>query len=194
MARQAAEDRRDDILRAARDVFKEHGFEAARMSDIAERSGVAKGTVYLYFPSKQAILDSLCNIYRSMMAHTITPRLANPDSRGALKDAVHAALELAKRERDLVKLLDLQTGLSKKAEAPANPAALKVMRKYFRDCQQRGEMRDYDAQVAAELVGGFVQWITRLCLVWSDIDLSRYEDTAIKMLGFALFNSQDEER
>jgi AcrR family transcriptional regulator len=187
MARQAAEDRREDILRAAREVFDAQGFEKAKISEIAEHAGIAKGTVYLYFASKLAILEALCDYYRRMMADTITPMLANPDSHRALKDAVHAALEFAKRERDLVKLLDLQTGLSKKPAVAANPAAQKVMQKFFRRCQQRGEMRDYDPQVATELVGGFVQWITRLCLVWSDIDLSRYEDTAISMLSFALF-------
>jgi len=187
MARQAAEDRREEILRAAREVFREHGFEAAKVSAIADRAGIAKGTVYLYFSSKQAILEALCGYYRSMMAEVITPALANPDSRQALKNAVHAALELAKRERDLVKLLDLQIGLSKKPAAAANPAAQKAMVKFFRDCQAKGEARSYDPQVTMELVGGFVQWITRLCLVWGDIDLSRYEDTAISMLSFALF-------
>ncbi len=37
---------------AALSVFSAHGLEAARVEDIAERAGVSKATVYLYFPSK----------------------------------------------------------------------------------------------------------------------------------------------
>jgi len=43
-----------ELLAAARRVFAEKGFHDATVEDIAELAGVAKGTVYLYFPSKQA--------------------------------------------------------------------------------------------------------------------------------------------
>ena len=45
----APEVRRQAILEAALAVFAAHGFEAARLDDVAARAGVAKGTVYLYF-------------------------------------------------------------------------------------------------------------------------------------------------
>src|SRR5262245_40481275 len=41
--------RRQAILDAALGVFAAHGFEAARLDDIAARAGVAKGTLYLHF-------------------------------------------------------------------------------------------------------------------------------------------------
>ncbi len=40
-------------------VFAEKGFAAARMEDIAARAGVTKGTIYLYFPSKEEVFKSL---------------------------------------------------------------------------------------------------------------------------------------
>ena len=43
------------ILAAARAVFARKGFEAALVDDIADEAGIAKGTVYLYFPSKKDI-------------------------------------------------------------------------------------------------------------------------------------------
>jgi AcrR family transcriptional regulator len=48
-----------ELLDAALDVFAEKGFAAARMEDIAARAGAAKGTVYLYFPSKEAVFEAL---------------------------------------------------------------------------------------------------------------------------------------
>ncbi len=47
------------ILDAALDVFAEKGFANARLDDVAARAGVAKGTIYLYFASKEALFEAL---------------------------------------------------------------------------------------------------------------------------------------
>jgi len=48
-----------EILDAALAVFAEKGYAAARMDDIAQRAGVTKGTIYLYFESKEAVFRGL---------------------------------------------------------------------------------------------------------------------------------------
>jgi TetR/AcrR family transcriptional regulator len=53
------EERRQSILRAAREVFFENGFHRATVDSVAERAEVSKGTVYLYFESKETILALL---------------------------------------------------------------------------------------------------------------------------------------
>ena len=50
--------RRSELLNAACQVFGQHGFERATMERIATLAGVAKGTIYLYYPSKQSIYDA----------------------------------------------------------------------------------------------------------------------------------------
>jgi len=45
-----------EIAEAALDIFSEQGFDATTMDDIALRSGVSKGTIYLYYPSKEDLL------------------------------------------------------------------------------------------------------------------------------------------
>jgi AcrR family transcriptional regulator len=45
-----------EIVDAALSLFVERGFSATRLDDVAERAGVSKGTVYLYFDSKEALL------------------------------------------------------------------------------------------------------------------------------------------
>lgn len=57
--RRRAEARPDEVLDAALDLFIARGFAATRVEDIAKRAGVSKGTVYLYFPSKEAIIEGL---------------------------------------------------------------------------------------------------------------------------------------
>ena len=51
--------KRQAILDAALDEFSAKGFAAARMDDVAERAGVAKGTIYLYFKDKEALFQEL---------------------------------------------------------------------------------------------------------------------------------------
>jgi TetR/AcrR family fatty acid metabolism transcriptional regulator len=52
-------DKREAILRAAIDVFAERGFFTAQVADVARAAGVAAGTVYLYFRSKDDLLVSI---------------------------------------------------------------------------------------------------------------------------------------
>jgi TetR/AcrR family transcriptional regulator, fatty acid metabolism regulator protein len=51
--------KRDAILRAAIDVFADHGYFNAQVADVARAAGVAAGTVYLYFKSKDDLLVSI---------------------------------------------------------------------------------------------------------------------------------------
>ena len=57
--RRRAEARPDEVLDAALDLFIEKGFAATKVEEIAARAGLSKGAVYLYFPSKEAILEGL---------------------------------------------------------------------------------------------------------------------------------------
>ncbi|MCI0372277.1 MAG: TetR family transcriptional regulator [candidate division NC10 bacterium] len=59
MARPKTEDKRKRILQAAVKVFARKGYFAARVSEIAKKAGVADGTIYLYFKSKEDILVRL---------------------------------------------------------------------------------------------------------------------------------------
>jgi AcrR family transcriptional regulator len=56
------EARPQEILDAALAVFAEKGFAAARMDDVARRAGVTKGTIYLYFASKEELFKSLVRV------------------------------------------------------------------------------------------------------------------------------------
>jgi AcrR family transcriptional regulator len=53
--KQDTEKRREEILKAALDVFTEKGYAAATIPEIAQAAGVAAGTIYLYYPSKREL-------------------------------------------------------------------------------------------------------------------------------------------
>lgn len=57
--RRRKEARPQELLDAALDLFVEKGFAATKIDDVAARAGVSKGTVYLYFPSKEELLKAV---------------------------------------------------------------------------------------------------------------------------------------
>jgi len=67
------EARPGEIVAAALEVFVEHGFAAAKLSDVARHAGVTKGTVYLYFKSKEAL-------FKAVVRETIVPVIAEGEA------------------------------------------------------------------------------------------------------------------
>jgi AcrR family transcriptional regulator len=56
-----------ELMRAGADVFAERGFEAATMAEIAGRAGAQIGSLYRFFPSKDALADALIRRYRELV-------------------------------------------------------------------------------------------------------------------------------
>ena len=79
--RELLELRREQILDAAAQVFLDRGLDQATMAEVAEAAGVAKGTVYLYFDSKSALLTALRARYTSQWLAQ-SGRLDAPPGRG----------------------------------------------------------------------------------------------------------------
>lgn len=57
--RRRKEARPGEILQAALETFVEHGFAATRLEEVARRAGITRGTMYLYFTSKQALFEAV---------------------------------------------------------------------------------------------------------------------------------------
>lgn len=70
--------KRQQILEGAQDVFLRMGFDAASMNDITREARVSKGTIYVYFNSKEDLFVALCEHYR----HTIFSSLLGKLDRG----------------------------------------------------------------------------------------------------------------
>src|SRR5687767_9372770 len=64
---------REGLHAAAEAVFAEKGFAATKMTDIAERAGVAEGTLYNYFPSKEEIFEEIMAARSGAFMAALTP-------------------------------------------------------------------------------------------------------------------------
>jgi TetR/AcrR family fatty acid metabolism transcriptional regulator len=87
-------DKRDALLRAAIDTFAARGFFNAQVADVARAAGVAAGTVYLYFRSKD---DLLISIFERTMKQAIADGRRSVD---ALADPVERLREIARLHLD----------------------------------------------------------------------------------------------
>ncbi|MGB9663166.1 MAG: TetR/AcrR family transcriptional regulator [Moorellaceae bacterium] len=65
--------RREEIMNAAEELFKEKGVEETSVNDITHRAGIAKGTFYWYFKSKDELLDALVEREIDRYIERITP-------------------------------------------------------------------------------------------------------------------------
>jgi AcrR family transcriptional regulator len=65
--------RPEEIVSAALEVFADRGFAATKLEDIARRAGVTKGTIYLYFDSKEAL-------FKALIRQTIVPVIAQGEA------------------------------------------------------------------------------------------------------------------
>ncbi|WP_165496993.1 TetR/AcrR family transcriptional regulator [Phytopseudomonas dryadis] len=71
-------ERQRTILLAAADAFKAKGVDGARLEEIAEKADVSLGTVYNYFPTKDALLLALVTLYRTEAREERLPLIENP--------------------------------------------------------------------------------------------------------------------
>ncbi len=83
--RRQKEARPHQITRAALEVFAQAGFAAARLDDVALRAGVSKGTLYLYFPSKE-------ELFKAVVRAAILPNLLRAERAAARHEGSQAAL------------------------------------------------------------------------------------------------------
>ena len=67
------EERKEIVLRHAKEVFSEKGYHQAKISDIIQRAGIARGTFYLYFENKRDVFESILDHLLARLEQIIHP-------------------------------------------------------------------------------------------------------------------------
>ncbi len=75
---QQKEEKNKALIDAALAVFSRVGFAAAKMDDVAREAGVSKGTVYLYFDSKEQLFEEMVKVNMAPLMSEIADNLARP--------------------------------------------------------------------------------------------------------------------
>ena len=151
--------RPQEILDAALACFAEKGFAAARMDDIAERAGVTKGTIYLYFENKNAVFKALVreSIGAQIASVAENIRAYEGSSRDLLRFILTSIAEFARSSDRIVlpKILLADAGnfpeLVKFYREEVIDKGLAAMSGVIARGIVRGEFRTIDPQHAARL-------------------------------------------
>ena len=109
---QPPEVRREQLLDAAAAVMVEKGFTSMTVADVAERAGVAKGTVYLYFDTKEDLVTGLQARYATALvdlAHALNDGKGDESAR--LEAFLRATVDFHASERELHEVLFHQAGM-----------------------------------------------------------------------------------
>ena len=153
-------DKREAILRAAITVFAHNGYFNAKVADIAREAGVADGTVYLYFKSKEEILHSIFD--RSVdeaVAEAKQKLAALDDPREKLRQIALLHLERLGADRDLAVVFQVElrgsTKFMEEFSAAGFAEYLALIRSTFEEGQRAGFFRtDLNAKVVSKVLFG----------------------------------------
>src|SRR4051812_14737496 len=152
--------KREAILRAATDVFADRGFFNAQVADVARAAGVAAGTVYLYFRSKD---DLLVSIFEKTMREALAEGRAAAADLGEPRDRLRrfARLHLARlgRDRNLAVVFQIELRQSTKFMERFSSTLLRdylgLIRSAIAEGQTAGAFRaDLKPTVAAKMFFG----------------------------------------
>ena len=142
-------ERREAIHSAALDEFSARCFAAARLDDVATRAGVAKGTIYLYFPDKESLFQELI---RAMLSPLVTSIVTAPMQEVPIRMVAEAVVGMfvnqiyRTRRKDVIRLII--------AEGPRFPSlaefyhreviarVVPAVRSLFARAVKRGELSD----------------------------------------------------
>ena len=188
MARPIDPNRRSEILRAARAEFREHGYSGARMAAIADRTGIAAGTVYRYFPAKDALVVALGEHFFDRVWTVLVEVLDDPDGPASITSLVRRLFALAIEEQDILRLRQMAVGLRSRSDEVLAPYR-RFLGQFAGLLSVRiadGRLRRYDALVLAELLTGIFEWVSTATLLRGEADLAHYETTLIAFLAHAL--------
>ncbi|MEL6862303.1 MAG: TetR/AcrR family transcriptional regulator [Pseudomonadota bacterium] len=190
---QQKEAKRAAVLDAALRVFSRVGFAAAKMDDVAEEAGVSKGTVYLYFDSKEQLFEEVVKATMVPILNQGVANLAEPGKTATERLKRHLKFFYSKildsDRRNVMRLI--------MAEGPNFPHLAEfyhanilsrghgLIRAIIEDGVERGEFRNMpDHGLAQNVVAGaLVAGVWKLVFdQFQPLDLDAYFDTHIDLI------------
>jgi AcrR family transcriptional regulator len=161
------QERRQQIMAAAKAVFADAGYHGASINSIIEKAQIARGTFYLYFESKSAVFDSILDEamtdLRARIHRIEVEDKAAPAPQVQLRAQVVATLEYIVRDRPLAMLL-LSAGHTPDAEAAERldqffSEVRDLLRRAFESGMEIGLLRKVHPELAAAATLGMIRGV-----------------------------------
>lgn len=163
--------RREEILAAARRVFAARGFRGTTIADIAEDAGIALGTIYLYYASKDDVFAALNEQLNALIVSAMTDVPAAVSLEETVRRRVDNVFEACAGNRDLVRLVVLNTDPDSAATRRMQEADVVrsvPMVAAIKAGMERGLVVEGDPCIMAKLIVGLVSIAVYQTFVLSD--------------------------
>jgi AcrR family transcriptional regulator len=190
-ARKQREERRGQILDAALRVFAKKGYHAASVSDIVHEAAVARGTFYLYFPSKRELFAGLvdelmADLYRGIRRVDLDPGAPPPLEQ--LERNVVWLLSLPQARPEMLQILlweavGLDEALDRKLDS-FHQRMFALMQGSLELGIEMGLVHPCDTKVTARALIGSVKEVMLSLLVRRDLDGTDLQKLAQELLAF----------
>jgi AcrR family transcriptional regulator len=179
------------ILDAARDEFGERGFSDSSIVAITQRAGVALGTFYTYFDSKEAVFQALVHDMSAQVRDHVAPALR--DAAGALDGerlALESFLRFVREHRDVYRIIDEAEFVEPAAYREHYETTAKRIAARLSGARARGEIRgdfsDSDLDILAWALMGANVFLGLRFAVWSSADPKRVAEATNRLLRSGL--------
>ncbi|KZE39908.1 TetR family transcriptional regulator [Bhargavaea cecembensis] len=153
-------DKRERIIQAAIEVFREHGIEKTKISDIVKKAQIAQGTFYLYFPSKLSVMPAIAEKMAARMEGAIRQSVdSQKEWTGQLREMIGAVFTVTGEYRDVSALV--YAGLSatehvREWEDIYRPLYMRVAT-IIEEWEREGGVRKTDPHRTARLLIGLAE-------------------------------------
>jgi AcrR family transcriptional regulator len=191
----AKQERRRQILSAAKAVFAEAGYHGASIHAIIERAQIARGTFYLYFESKAAVFDSILDQamadLRARLHRIEVDAPGAPPPQVQLRDQVVATFEYIVNDRPLATLL-LSAGHTPDVDAGERlemffSEVRDLLRRALETGMEIGLVRRCQSELAAAAMLGMTRGVIELLVRRKDAaEPVQIDDVVSEMLLVAL--------
>ncbi|WP_439546151.1 TetR/AcrR family transcriptional regulator [Sandarakinorhabdus sp.] len=157
------------ILDAAAEEFGERGYHDGSIARIAQRAGVAIGSFYTYFDSKEAVFRALVgDMSRQVREHVVPHILAAPDRLAGERAGIAAFLQFVRTHKALYRIIDESAFVAEDAYRRHYVETAEGYANSLTQAFGRGEVADGDHMVRAWAIMGMNVFLGLRFGVWSD--------------------------
>ena len=187
--------RQAQILNAATEIFVRKGFADATIPEIAKLSGLAAGTIYIYYPGKRELFIAVIESLIVIPVQTIFKRDSKNDLTHTIQDVVDDRLGMLQSEAfprlmsligDIQRDAELRSMFTEKLMRPF----LGYMENIYCERIKAGELKQLDPELVVRMIGGMMLGINLLKSIEgenSPLNRLSKEKIAREMINFILF-------
>jgi AcrR family transcriptional regulator len=179
------------ILDAARDEFGERGFAESSIVAITQRAGVALGTFYTYFDSKESVFQALVSDMSAQVHDYVAPTFKDAaDALDGERRALESFLQFARKHRDVYRIIDEAEFVEPRAYREHYQTTASRIAARLIAARDKGEISseysDDELDVLAWAIMGANVFLGLRFSVWASADPKRVAEVTSRMLRSGL--------